>query len=66
LKREGLFSKSSFAPYTSSQVKGGTLLEKQDTWGAISYAPEYDLKRTSREIAEWHGKEPWLTENERT
>jgi len=66
VKREGLFSKTSIPPYTASQVKAGMLLEKQDSWGAISYAPEHDLKRTSREIAEWHGKEPWLTENERT
>ena len=66
VKREGLFSKTSIPPYTASQVKAGMLLEKQDSWGAISYAPEYDLKRTSQEIAEWHGKEPWLTENERT
>jgi nucleoside-diphosphate-sugar epimerase len=66
VKREGLFSKSSLPPYAASLVKAGMLLEKQDSWSAISYAPEYDLKRTSREIAEWHGKEPWLTESERT
>jgi nucleoside-diphosphate-sugar epimerase len=66
VKREGLFSKTSIPPYTASQVKAGMLLEKQDSWSAISYAPEYDLKRTSQEIAEWHGKEPWLTEKERT
>jgi len=66
VKREGLFSKTSIPAYTASQVKAGTLLEEQSSWSAISYAPEYDLKRTSREIAEWHGKEPWLTESERT
>lgn len=66
VKREGLFSKSTLPPYTASQVKAGMLLEAQDSWGAISYSPEYDLKRTCGEIAEWHGKEPWLTENERT
>ena len=65
VKREGLFSKSTLPPYTASQVKAGTLLETQESWGAITYAPEYDLKRTCKEIAEWHGKEPWLTENER-
>ncbi len=66
VKHEGLFSKTALAPYAASQVKAGTFLEDQDSWSAISYAPEYDLKRTSREIAEWHGKEPWLTESERT
>jgi dihydroflavonol-4-reductase len=66
IKREGLFSKTSLPPYTASQVKAGILLEEQGSWSAISYAPEYDIKRTSREIAEWHGKEPWLTESERT
>ena len=66
VKREGLFSRTPLAPYAASQVRAGTLLDKQDSWSAISYAPEYDLKRTSREIAEWHGKEPWMTERERT
>ena len=62
VKREGLFSKTSLPPYTASQVRAGVLLEKQESWDAITYAPEYDLKRTCAEIAEWHGKEPWLTE----
>jgi nucleoside-diphosphate-sugar epimerase len=66
IKREGLFSKTSLPPYAANQVRAGLLLEKQESWGAISYAPDYDIQRTSREIAEWHGKEPWLTESERT
>jgi dihydroflavonol-4-reductase len=66
VKREGLFAKTSLPPYTASQVRAAMLLEKQDSWGAISYSPDYDLERTSAQIAEWHGKEPWLTENERT
>ncbi len=66
LKREGLLSKTSLPPYAASQVRAGLFLERQESWGAISYSPEYDLQRTSREIAEWHGKEPWLTESERT
>jgi dihydroflavonol-4-reductase len=66
VKREGLFSKTAVPPYTASQVKAGMLLERQDSWSAISYAPEYDLQRTSKDIAEWHVKEPWLTESERT
>lgn len=66
VKREGLFSKTGLPPYTASQVRAGMVLEKQESWGAIEYFPDYDLQRTSREIAEWHGKEPWLTESERT
>jgi nucleoside-diphosphate-sugar epimerase len=66
VKREGLFAKTALPPYTASQVRAGMLLEKQDSWGAISYSPDYDLQRTSATIAEWHGKEPWLTEKERT
>jgi dihydroflavonol-4-reductase len=66
VKREGLFAKTALPPYTASQVRAAMLLEKQDSWGAISYSPDYDLERTSAQIAEWHGKEPWLTENERT
>ena len=66
VKREGLFSKTPLPPYAASQVRAGTFLEKQESWSAISFSPEYDLQRTSRDIAEWHGKEPWLTESERT
>jgi len=62
VKREGLFAKTGLPPYATNQVKAGLLLENQDSWGAISYTPDYDLKRTCAEIAEWHGKEPWLTE----
>jgi dihydroflavonol-4-reductase len=66
VKREGLFSKSSLPPYATSQVKAGLILESQESWKPITYAPEYDLQRTTKEIAEWHGKEPWLTESGRT
>jgi len=62
IKREGMFSKGSLPPYATSQVKAGHLLEKQESWGAIGYSPEYDLPKTCKEIAEWHVKEPWLTE----
>jgi nucleoside-diphosphate-sugar epimerase len=62
VKREGLFAKTALPPYAASQLKAAMLLESQESWGAISYSPEYDLKRTCAEIAEWHGKEPWLTE----
>ena len=63
VKREGLLSKGALPPYASSQLRAGTFLESQDSWGALGYAPDYDLKRTSREIAEWAAKEPWLTES---
>ncbi len=66
VKREGIFAKTALPPYTASQLRAGMLLEKQDSWSAISYSPDYDLKRTSAEIAEWRGKEPWLTESGRT
>jgi len=66
VKREGIFAKTGLPPYTTSQLRAGMLLEKQDSWSAISYSPDYDLRRTSAEIAEWHVKEPWLTESRRT
>ncbi|HUH99855.1 MAG TPA: NAD-dependent epimerase/dehydratase family protein [Nitrososphaerales archaeon] len=65
VKHEGLLSKTSLPPYSASQIKAATLLEDQGSWTGISYSPEYDLQRTSSEIAEWHVKEPWLTESER-
>ncbi len=66
VKRENIFSRTALPPYTVSQIRAGMVLEKQDSWGAISYSPDYDLKRTCAEIAEWHGKEPWLTQSGRT
>ncbi len=66
IRHGGLFSKSGLPPYAASQVKAGLLLEKQGSWGPISYAPEYDVERTGRDITDWQRKEPWLTENERT
>jgi dihydroflavonol-4-reductase len=66
VKRENIFAKTALPPYTASQLKAGMLLEKQDSWSAIAYTPDYDLQRTSRDIAEWHGKEPWLTQSGRT
>ena len=65
VKREGLFSKTGLPEYAASQVRAGVVLERQDSWESIGYSPEYDVERTCREIAEWHGKEPWLTESER-
>ena len=66
VKREGFRAKSRLPPYTASQVRAGMVLERQGSWEAISYSPDYDIQRTSLDIAEWHGKEPWLTESERT
>lgn len=66
VRSEGLFVKTALPPYAASQLKAGLLLEAQDSWGAISYSPEYDLGRTTAGIAEWHGREPWLTESGRT
>jgi nucleoside-diphosphate-sugar epimerase len=62
VKRENIFAKTGLPPYTASQVRAALLLENQESWGAISYSPEYDIKRTCADIAEWHGKEPWLTQ----
>ena len=62
VKKEGMFSKTSLPAYAAAQMRAGLLLDAQDSWTGISYTPEYDLKRTCKEIAEWQVKEPWLTE----
>jgi nucleoside-diphosphate-sugar epimerase len=63
LKREGLLSKTSLPPYTASQLKAGLFLENQRSWDAIAFSPDFDLKKTSTEVAQWSVKEPWLTED---
>lgn len=63
VKREGLLSKSGLPPYAAAQLKAGLYLEDQASWGTISYSPDYNLQKTSADIAEWRAKEPWLIES---
>jgi nucleoside-diphosphate-sugar epimerase len=62
IKREGIFSKSSFSPYTSDQLKAALHLAEQQNWKEFGYAPLFTAKSTCEEIAKWYKKEPWATE----
>ena len=62
VRKEGLFSKSSLPPYTTSQLKAGLRIETQTRWSELGYKPEFDAQTTCDEIAKWYRKEPWATE----
>jgi nucleoside-diphosphate-sugar epimerase len=63
LAHSGLLSKAQFPPYAEAQLKGSPRIELQDAWKQIGYSPAYDLLATCKEIAQWYGKERWVTEN---
>lgn len=62
VKRQGMLGGSPLLRYTSDQLKASVRIESQSDWGELGYAPEYDLKRTCDDIADWYKKEPWLGE----
>ncbi len=62
VKKQGMFGSSPVPRYTSEQLKASMTIGVQKNWAEIGYAPLYDLKGTSQEIASWYRKEPWATE----
>jgi nucleoside-diphosphate-sugar epimerase len=64
LKKEGILSASSLPRYTSEQLKASVRIEEQPSWKELGYSPEYDLKKTCEEIANWYRKEPWILEGD--
>jgi len=59
----GLFSKSKVPSYTSEQLKASLTFGDQASWVELGYKPQYDLKKTSEEVATWYKKEPWVIED---
>jgi nucleoside-diphosphate-sugar epimerase len=59
VRKQGLFSSSELPKYTSEQLRAAARVGDQPDWKDIGYAPKYDLKGTSEEIAVWSRKEPW-------
>jgi nucleoside-diphosphate-sugar epimerase len=63
ISRQGILSGSRLPKYTSEQLRASIRIREQPSWNELRYAPTYDLKRTSEEIAKWYKKEPWVTES---
>jgi nucleoside-diphosphate-sugar epimerase len=61
-KKQGLLSGSRLPKYAAEQLKAATRIEAQPNWKEIGYEPEFSLKTTCEEIANWYRKEPWATE----
>jgi nucleoside-diphosphate-sugar epimerase len=62
VRREGLFSKSSFPPYSASQLKAALTIDSQPRWVELGYKPEISEQATCEEISNWYRLEPWATE----
>jgi nucleoside-diphosphate-sugar epimerase len=60
--RAGVFSRAELPKYTIKQLEASTRLAPQAGWKTLGYSPEYDLEKTCEDIAVWHRKEPWVTE----
>lgn len=63
VKKQGIFSASSLPKYTAEQLKASLRIEEQSNWKVLGYSPQYNLKGTCEEIANWYRKEPWVTES---
>ena len=61
VKRQGLLSSTRLRPYAAEQLKASLRLEAQPNWKELGYEPQYSLKSTCEEIANWYKKEPWAT-----
>jgi nucleoside-diphosphate-sugar epimerase len=62
VRKQGFLSGSNFSRYTSEQLRASARIDFQQSWAELDYAPSYDLKKTSEELATWYRKEPWVTE----
>ncbi len=62
VRKDGLFSKSSLPPYTTSQLKAALRIDSQPRWMELGYKPEFNAQATCEEVVKWYRKEPWATE----
>ena len=58
VRKQGLFSGGSLQEYTSRQLKRARLIDAQANWAQLGYAPAFDMKSTSNEVAKWYKKDP--------
>ena len=63
VSRQGILSDSALPKYTKEQLKACLRLGEQANWGELGYAPQFDLKSTCEDIANWYKKSPWVTES---
>ena len=64
VRKEGMFSRSDIARYASDQMKASLHFPEQEGWGDLGYKPEYDVQKSAADVAQWHKKEPWVTESQ--
>jgi nucleoside-diphosphate-sugar epimerase len=63
IRRQGFLPRSRLPKYASEHLRASVRIGDQSSWNELGYAPAYDLKGTSEEIANWYKKEPWVTES---
>ena len=60
--QKGMFGRTLLPPYTSEQLRASLGIGAQESWKELGYSPQFDMKQTCQEIAQWYRKEPWVTE----
>ena len=64
VKKTGMFGGQSLGKYTDQQLKGALLVQAQENWKDLGYAPQFNAESTAQEVAKWHMKHPWAAEEE--
>lgn len=60
VRKQGLFSGSKLPRYATEEIKASLVIDDQPNWGELGYSPQYPLKATCEEIANWYRREPWV------
>jgi nucleoside-diphosphate-sugar epimerase len=59
VRGQSIFSGSSFPRYATEEITASLFLEEQQNWKQLGYEPQFSLKSTCEEIANWYRKDPW-------
>jgi nucleoside-diphosphate-sugar epimerase len=59
VRKQGMFSASQFPKYAAEEISASLFLEEQQNWKELGYEPQYSLKATCEEIANWYRRDPW-------
>ncbi len=63
IKRQGFRTGKTLLPgYAAKQVRASLRLAGDGQIPELGYTPAYDLKKLGEDVAAWHKREPWVTE----
>ena len=63
IKRQGFRTGKTLLPgYAVEQIKASLRIQGEGSLEDLGYSPSYDLRKLGEDVAEWYGREPWVTE----